>query len=190
MNETLSEIQFIDEVDQLKSIIRQSSLYDGSRRENSAEHSWHLALAVMTFQDLADFPFDVSRAIQMALIHDVVEIDAGDTFIYDTAALEQKFTKEEKAAERIFGLLPGQKDKLVELWSAYEKQACPESLFVGALDRFLPIYSMCKNQGGAWKRHGITKDRVLLRNQVIESGSRRLWEVTQKMIEECFTKHF
>src|ERR1044072_4402612 len=107
---TLPEISFIEEVDKLKSVLRQSSLYDGSRRENSAEHSWQLAVAVMTFRDLANFPLDISRALQMALIHDVVEIDAGDTFVYDTSALGEKFAKEQRAADRIFGLLPRQKE--------------------------------------------------------------------------------
>ncbi len=174
----------------LKSVLRQTTIYDGTRRENSAEHSWHLALAVMTFKELANFPIDLSRAMQMALIHDVVEIDAGDTFVYDTSALDEKFAKEHKAAERIFGLLPNQRESLKALWLAYEKQECPESIFVAALDRFLPVYSNCLNQGSAWKRHGISKERVLARNQVIDKGSARLWRVAREMIEDCYSKNF
>lgn len=182
----LPEIQFIHEVDKLKSVLRQSSLYDGSRRENSAEHSWQLALAVMTFHNLANQPVDLTRAMQMALVHDVVEIDAGDVFVYDTKGNQNKFANEQKAAERIFGMLPTQAGHLKELWLAYEKQECPESQFVGALDRFLPVFSAYNTQGGAWKRHGVPKERVLALNQKIAKGSTKLWEVARVMIEESF----
>jgi putative hydrolase of HD superfamily len=185
-DDLLSEVSFLEESDKLKSIVRRTSLHDGSRLENSAEHSWHLALAVMTVHHLANFPVDVARATQMALIHDVVEIDAGDTFVYDQAANRDKFAREQLAAERIFGLLPEGKERLHALWLAYEKQECPESMFVAALDRFLPVLAQYKTGGAAWKRHGITKEQVLGLNQKIAKGSERLWRTARAMIEETF----
>lgn len=184
----LAEIEFIKECDKLKAVLRQSSLYDRSRRENSAEHSWQLALAIVTFKDLANTPFDILRAMKMGLVHDIVEIDAGDTFVYDNQ--DGKFEREYQAAKRIFGIVPDQKEELTALWLAYEEQKCPESVFVGAIDRLLPILSACENNGGAWKRHGIAKQRVLERNKVIEKGSSRLWEIAREMIEKCYAENF
>ncbi len=126
----------------------------------------------------------------MALIHDVVEIDAGDTFVYDAHLMKDKFEKEKAAAERIFGLIPEQKTELLELWLAYEKQECPESVYLAALDRFLPVLAACEEGGGSWKRHGISKERVIARNQVMEKGSRALWAQAHSMIEKCFAENF
>lgn len=180
------EVEFLIESDKLKSILRHCLIHEGSRRENSAEHSWQLALAVLSTHTLANEPLDLLRALKMALIHDVVEIDAGDTFIYDTQANKGKFERELAAAERIFGLLPGAtSSELKSLWIAFEEQKCAESRFVNALDRFLPVLANCRTQGHAWKINGVKRSQVVARNASIEKGSKQLWQVARTMIESA-----
>lgn len=183
---SLPEIEFLMESDKLKSVLRRSLLHDGSRRENSAEHSWQLALAVLAARDLADEEIDLGRALSMAVLHDLVEIDAGDTFVYDEAALTGKAERERAAARRLYGLLPEPNgSRLRDLWLEYEKQACPESRFVNALDRFLPVLANCRTGGRSWREHGVRRGQVLAKNSEIEKGSRRLWLEARRMIEEC-----
>lgn len=185
----LPELFFLNESDKLKSILRQTALHDGSRRENSAEHSWQLALAVLCFRNWADEEFDLDRAIKMALIHDVVEIDAGDSFVYDVKAMESKAEKEQRAADRLFALLPKAGTELRELWIAYELQVCPESRFVGALDRFLPVYANLKNGGNSWRGHKVPLEQILERNAVIAHGSSRLWDFAKAEIERVYRQN-
>lgn len=182
----LPELFFLEESDKLKSVLRQTNLHDGSRRENSAEHSWQLGLAVLCFRNWADQPFDLDRALKMALIHDVVEIDAGDSFVYDAKAMQSKAEKEQRAADRLFGLLPKTGAELKDLWADYELQNCPESRFVGALDRFLPVYANLKNGGNSWRGHKVPLEKILERNSVIAEGSRRLWDFAKAEIERVY----
>jgi len=182
----IPEITFLIETDRLKSVLRRTHLHDSSRLENSAEHSWQLGLAVLSMHRLADEPIDVLRALKMALIHDVVEVDAGDTFVYDEVGNADKFEREEKAAKRLYALLPQVGQELHDLWLAYEKHNCPESRFVGALDRFLPILANCQTGGLGWRTHGISLAKVLKRNAEIKEGSVRLWEQAERMIHACF----
>lgn len=185
-----SEVDFLKESDRLKSILRRTSIHDQSRRENSAEHSWQLALAVMSTSHLANEPFDVERAMKMALLHDLVEIDAGDTFVYDTAANENKLEREMVAAERIFGLIPERNEEFKRLWLDFENQSCPESRFVAALDRFLPVMLNYMNDGLGWRTHGIPYSRIHALNKKIALGSLKLWDMAEQMINECRDKGF
>ena len=180
------QIQFIQEIDQLKQVLRQSLLMDGSRQENSAEHSWHLALMAIALADYAPEGVDLSKAIKLALLHDLVEIDAGDTFCYDIAANQDKALREVKAADRIFGLLPkDQGTELRALWEEFEAQVTPTAKFAGALDRLQPLLHNQQTQGGTWKIHGINRSQVMQRMQPIKTGAPALWPFILQVIEDC-----
>jgi putative hydrolase of HD superfamily len=160
-------LAFFAELDRLKSVERRNWLIDGSRRENTAEHSWHLGMAVLVFAPLAEEPVDVGRAVAMALAHDVVEIDAGDTFAYDEgAALASKVEREVAAADRIFGLLPPDRAAWFRgLWDEYERGDTPEARLVMAVDRMAPMLLNLAEGGTTWREHGITRARVEARNR-------------------------
>ena len=186
----LSRLAFVMELDRLKGVLRKSLLHDGSRLENSAEHSWHLAMAVLACADLANEPVDLLKAVKMALVHDVVEIDCGDIFIYNyignPKAAAEKSVLESKAARRVFGLLPTELgEELRQLWEAYERQETPEAKFVYALDRLLPLIANCKTCGYSWQKHGIVLQRVLKHNQKIAEGSKPLWDYARGLIAEA-----
>ncbi|MCU1360762.1 MAG: hydrolase of superfamily [Ilumatobacteraceae bacterium] len=154
------------ELDRLKSIERRNWLADGSRRENTAEHSWHLGMAAIVFAPFAIEPIDVGRAVAMALAHDVVEIDAGDTFAYDQGeANDSKEVREQQAADRLFGLLPAEHATyLRSLWDEYERGDTPEARYVMAIDRMAPMMLNMAEGGSTWREHGITTERVIERN--------------------------
>ncbi|MEO7411863.1 MAG: HD domain-containing protein [Opitutaceae bacterium] len=179
------QIEFIVEVDQLKEIFRQTVNTKSRRAENDAEHSWHLCLCVIVLAEHANSPtLDVLRVLKMAIVHDLVEIDAGDTFAYDTAAVEGQHAREVVAAERIFGLLPSdQAAEFRALWYEFEAKLTPEAKFASAIDRFQPMLLNSRTEGAAWKRHGVTQDRVLARNAHVANGSTRLWEFASAMIQ-------
>jgi putative hydrolases of HD superfamily len=146
-------------------------------------------MAVLVCAELANEPIDVTKAVKMALVHDVVEIDSGDIFIYDYAgnkdAAAEKYQRESKAAQRLFGLLPLELgEELRQLWEAYEKMDTPEAKFVYALDRLLPLIANCKNNGHSWKKHGISLDRVIKHNRKIDDGSHVLWDYAEQLIAE------
>jgi putative hydrolase of HD superfamily len=177
------QIAFILELDRLKTILRQTLLTDGSRRENSAEHSWHLALMAMVLAEHADTPLDVARVVAMLLIHDVVEIDAGDTFCYDTAGVLDQGERERLAADRLFGLLPpDQAAAMRALWEEFEARQTPEARFAVAMDRLQPLLHNLQTGGGTWQSHGIDLDRVLTRTRPIGDGSARLWAYVQHLL--------
>lgn len=178
------QIAFIVEVDQLKNIFRQTVNTVSGRTENDAEHSWGLCLLVMTLAEHANVPhLDVLRALKMVIIHDLVEIDAGDTFAYDTKNMADQHARECLAADRIFGLLPpGQSAEFRALWDEFEARQTPEAKFAAAVDRFHPMLLNCSTEGAAWKKHGITSDRVLARNAHIAEGSADLWAYAQAMV--------
>jgi putative hydrolases of HD superfamily len=159
-------LAFFLEIDRLKSVERRNFLADGSRRENTAEHSWHLGMAVMVFAQFANEPVDLATAIGMALVHDIVEIDAGDTFAYDQGAdAASKEAREQAAADRLFGILPpatGQRFR--ELWDRYERGECPESRLVMAVDRMAPMFLNMAEGGTTWREFGIGRERVIDRN--------------------------
>lgn len=181
-------LPFIVEIDRLKKIERQALLHTGGRRENSAEHSWHLALTVMVLHTTSPVPLDLSKAIKMALLHDLVEIDAGDTFVYNET--DDKKEKERQAIERLTSLLPIEiGSELKSLWLQFEAGECAEAKFVSALDRFLPLYSNYLNEGYSWQKHQVTSEQVLRRvGPPIQAGLPELWEITQQMIHESVVK--
>jgi putative hydrolases of HD superfamily len=179
------QIEFILEIDRLKEVYRQSYILHADRHENSAEHSWHLAIAASLLSQYANQPVDTSRVIRMALVHDLVEIDAGDTFIYDTAGNLEKAAKEEKAADRIFGLLPSdQRDEWRELWNEFEQRQTVEAKFACGLDRLLPVLHNYFTNGRSWKEHQITEEQALTKNAIIAEGSETIWDFVETMIRD------
>ena len=189
-NERLAQqIRFIIEADKLKEIFRQTLVTQSRRRENDAEHSWHLTLLVIILAEHSNVkPLDVLRVLKMLIIHDLVEIDAGDTFAYDTARMADQHEREARAADRIFGLLPNdQSCGFRMLWDEFEARETPEAKFAAAVDRFQPMLLNCLTEGAAWKNHGVTSDRVIARNQHIGEGSTALWEYMSGMIAQAVT---
>ena len=181
------QIRFIIEVDRLKEIFRQTVLINSRRAENDAEHSWHLCLIVITLAEHANCPqLDVLRVLKMLIIHDLVEIDAGDTFAYDTKAMATQHEREAVAADRIFGLLPAdQTREFRSLWDEFEARQTPEARFALAVDRFQPMLLNCCTDGAAWRRHGVTRDRVIARNSHVAEGSAALWKYAAGMIADA-----
>lgn len=182
----LGLLAFVREVDKLKSVLRQTYLMDGSRSENSAEHSWHLALMAIVLSEHAAEEIDLSKVLKMLLVHDIVEIDAGDTFCYDDEAHVDKEEREEAAADRIFNLLPADlATDLRALWDEFESRGTPESRFATAMDRLQPMLHNFATEGGSWQEHQITRRRVEERNQVIEQGAPELWAHAREMLDEA-----
>ena len=185
------QIDFLLEIDKLKTVFRRTYLLHADRSENTAEHSWHLALTAMILSEYANEPLDIARVIKMVLIHDIVEIDAGDTYLYDAAGALDKAEREHAAADRLFGLLPeDQRDEFRELWDEFESKKTIESRFASALDRFIPQLHNYHTQGRSWKEHGITADRVLDRNACIADGSCTLWEWAEALLNDAVEKGF
>ncbi|HAA26556.1 MAG TPA: phosphohydrolase [Cyanobacteria bacterium UBA8553] len=189
MNSRLTQqLRFIIEIDKLKGILRQTRLTDNSRLENSAEHSWHLAIMAIVLAEYAPPNIDLLRAIKMLLIHDLVEIDAGDTFCYDLQSNQDKAAREEKAATRLFGMLPAQQgQELRDIWEEFEAFETATAQFAVALDRLQPLLHNQQNQGGTWRLHGITKNQVMQRMAPIKEGAPALWSIVEQIIEECIT---
>ena len=179
------QIRFLLEIDRLKSILRQTGLVDGSRRENSAEHSWHLAIMALFLHEYSAEPVDLLRVLRMVLVHDVVEIDAGDTFCYDDKAQLDKEERERAAADRIFGLLPdGQERELRGAWQEFEAAESAEARFAHALDRIQPVLLNLAGGGGSWQRHAVTLEQVLERNSPIGDGAPEIWQHLEARIRE------
>ncbi len=186
------QLEFAVEVDKLKQVYRQTYLIDGSRRENDAEHSWNLGLLVLVLSEhAAESELDVLRTMQMVLIHDLVEIDAGDTYCYDTKGNEGKLDRERQAADRIFGLLPpDQTTFLWELWEEFEARKTPEAKFAAALDRLQPLLCNYHTQGRSWQEHGVHRDQVLERNRHIGEGAPELWEYVEEMLAAAVAESY
>ena len=183
------QLAFILEVDKEKNILRQSHLSGYVRQENDAEHSWHIAMMIYLLKEYANEEFDVAKAMMMALIHDVVEIDAGDTYAYDTKALETQKERERKAADRIFGLLPDdQKEHLMELFEEFEEGKSPESRIAHVMDNLQPILLNDCNNGADWRAHGVNKTQVINRQKTSQFGSIEIWEFAKDLIERNVKK--
>ena len=177
------QLAFIVEIDRLKGIIRRAPLIDGSRRQNSAEHSWHLALMAMVLAEHIDEPVDVGRTIRLVLVHDIIEIDAGDTFAYDLTGYVDKAEREERAAGRIFGLLPGdQAAEFRALWDEFEAHQTAEARFANALDRLMPLLHNYLNEGGVWRENGIGADRVRQRMAPVGEVSAELGDLVEAFV--------
>ncbi|MCF6092884.1 HD domain-containing protein [Microaerobacter geothermalis] len=187
----MMQIDFIREIDKLKHVYRQTLLMNGSRHENDAEHSWHLAVMAMLLKEHADKEIDVLKVMKMVLIHDLVEIDAGDTFCYDDEAKVDKEERERKAADRIFHILPeDQAWELRNLWEEFEGRSTPEACFAAALDRIQPLLHNYYTKGQSWKEHGVTSDKVLDRNRPIKECSQTLWNLAQEIIRQSVEKGY
>ncbi len=186
------QINFILEIDKLKKIYRQSLITDGSREENDAEHSWHLAVMAIILCEYANEPrLDILRVIKMVLIHDIVEIDAGDTFIYDIEGNRSKEEREKEAASRIFGLLPDdQQQEMIQLWKEFEARETPEAKFAAVLDRLEPVLLNTLTEGHTWNKFGIKSENVFEKNKHVQEGSYMLWQYINKLLEECIQKGY
>ncbi|MBV1777322.1 HD domain-containing protein [Burkholderiaceae bacterium DAT-1] len=172
------QLNFLLEIDRLKLVARRTRTVGGARAENSAEHSWHVAMMAMTLAPHASEPIDIDRVIKLLLVHDIVEIDAGDTFLYDAAASQDKAEREAAAADRIFGLLPAdQAARLRALWDEHEDKATAESRFAHACDRAIPMLINLTNEGISWQENSVRFEQVIARNQPdIESIAPALWQ--------------
>ncbi|ENJ1735870.1 HD domain-containing protein [Vibrio parahaemolyticus] len=184
------QLALLIELDKLKSVLRRTRVKSAEGRlENSGEHSWHVALMAVLMEEHANAPVDICRVMKMLLIHDVVEIDAGDTFIYDTAATKEQAEKEIKAAERLFGMLPtDQGQELLALWQEFEAAQSDDAKYAKALDRLIPMLLNYHNNGQSWKENSVTREQALTINKRIEFGSFTLWDKAKELIEEATEK--
>ena len=179
------QLQFIVEIDKVKQIFRQTYLADGTRKENDAEHSWHIALMAYLLQEYASEPVDVPRVMLMVLIHDLVEIDAGDTYAYDPEGAKTKAEREKKAAERIFGLLPKEQGEMLKgLWDEFEEYKTADAKYAHLLDNFQPLLLNDAFDGVSWVEHGVKKSQIYKRNERIEETSPEVWDCMQQVIEK------
>ncbi|QIP13071.1 HD domain-containing protein [Spirosoma aureum] len=185
----LKQVEFIKEVDKLKYILRKTKLLNSDRNENDAEHSWHLSLMAIVLAEHTNFPIDLLKVIKMLLIHDIVEIDAGDTFIYDTQKSHDNTTEEREAAKRIFGLLPDhQANEMIAIWEEFEERQTNEAKFARAMDRFEPLLQNVSNNGGTWTEFGVNYDQVYAKKQVIQQGSNTIWQYAEELINDSVDK--
>jgi len=186
MSRLEQQISFILEIDKLKTVLRQTLLCDRSRRENSAEHSWHLAVMAVLMAEYAPGPVDVARVVKMVLVHDVVEVDAGDTFAYDAPGNIGKEDRERKAAKRIFGLLPAEQGKeLKALWEEFEARETTEAKFANALDRLQPLLHNSRTEGGTWKIHNVNRKQVMWRMDPVREGMPEVWPLVLKIVDDA-----
>ena len=177
MERLLAQIRFIKEIDRLKEITRRSYIMSKNRLENTAEHSWHVALMAFLLAEYANEPIDVAKVVKMMLVHDIVEIEAGDTFCYDVDGQSGKLNREKIAAEKLFGILPeDQGQELRVLWSEFESRATAESRFAACLDRLMPLLHNLNTGGISWQRNGVVHDQVIQFNKHMADGSQKLWE--------------
>ncbi|MFJ5292916.1 MULTISPECIES: HD family hydrolase [unclassified Streptomyces] len=177
------QIAFIAETDRLKAVLRLSPLLSAPRRENDAEHSWHLALMVLVLAEYANEPINVERTLKLVLVHDLVEIYAGDTCLFDDEARKDQAQREAAAAGRLFAILPAdQEAEFHGLWDEFEARRTPEARFAKAMDRLQPLLLNAGNQGGTWRSPGVTGARVRERTSAIDDGSRALWSCTEELL--------
>jgi len=185
------QIDFILEADKLKQVIRRNWLADDSRRENTAEHTWHSILAAMLFFEYADNreELDLLHIIRMITLHDLVEIEAGDTFIFDEEGNRNKFNRENQAAKKLFTLLPYKQGKeYYELWLEFEKEKTPNAIFAAAVDKIMPVLLNTYSKGTSWREAGITGDRVLETLQSIEKGPAKIRELLSELVTKASEK--
>ncbi len=185
------QIAFVLEVDRLKSILRRSYLLNETRHENTAEHSWHLAVMALVLAEHASAEVNALKVLKMLLVHDIVEIDSGDTYIYDAAGNDTKAERENAAARRIFGLLPeDQQLEITQLWQEFEARETPEARFAAALDRLMPLLHNYHTEGRSWREHGISEAQVMRLNSHMAEGSQTLWDYAEALIKEATAKGY
>jgi len=181
----LKQVSFIKEIDKLKYIQRKTKLFNSDRHENDAEHSWHLAMMTIVLAEHSDRPIDVLKVLKMVLIHDIVEIDAGDTFIYDTTKNHTNTDEELIAAKRIFGLLPSeQANEFIAIWKEFEDGITDEAKFAKSMDRFEPLLQNTSNNGGTWVEFNVPYQKVYDKKKVIANGSTVIWNYAEDLINK------
>jgi putative hydrolase of HD superfamily len=191
MSRLEEQLRFILEVDKLKTVLRQTEISDSSRRENTAEHSWHAALMALLLAEHANEPVDASRSAKMLLVHDIVEIDAGDTFLYDESGNADKAERERKAAERLFGLLPQEQAAAYRaLWEEFESGDTPEARYARAVDRLSPVLLNFESNGSGWVKNGVRFDQAFAKNSMIAEGSQALWEHARTLLDEASSRGY
>lgn len=184
-NDLLKQISFIKEIDKLKYIQRKTKLFNSDRSENDAEHSWHLAMMTIVLAEHSDKPIDILKVLKMVLIHDIVEIDAGDIFIYDAEKNHTNTDEELIAAKRIFGLLPTeQAEEFIAIWEEFEEGMTDEAKFAKAMDRFEPLLQNTSNNGGTWKEFNVSYQKVYDKKIAIKNGSAAIWNYAENLINE------
>jgi len=185
----LKQIDFIKEIDKIKYIQRRTKLFNSDRRENDAEHSWHLAMMAIVLSEHSDYEIDLLKVIKMVLIHDIVEIDSGDTFIYDQNKNHENTEEELKSAQRIFGILPKeQAEEFIRIWTEFEEGKSNEAKFARTMDRLEPLLQNTSNDGGTWKEFGVKYQTVYDKKKVIKNGSTELWKFAENLINDSVEK--
>ncbi len=185
----LKQVNFIKEIDKLKYIQRKTKLFNSDRHENDAEHSWHLAMMTLVLAEHSDAPIDVLKVLKMVLIHDIVEIDAGDTFIYDSLKNHTNTDEELVAAKRIFGLLPEeQANEFITIWQEFEEGVTNEAKFAKSMDRFEPLLQNTSNNGGTWAEFNVGYQKVYDKKKAIKQGSASLWSYSENLLNESVEK--
>lgn len=189
MDNLSKQVDFIKEIDKLKYIQRKTKLFNSERNENDAEHSWHLAMMAIVLAEHSNEKIDLLKVIKMVLIHDIVEIDAGDIFLYDTQMNHGNTEEETKAAKRIFGLLPeNQAEEFIQIWEEFEKGETNEAKFAKSMDRFEPLLQNTSNNGGTWKEFDVDHEKVYEKKKVIDKGSNTIWNYAKNVINESVEK--
>lgn len=185
----LKQVAFIKEIDKLKYIQRKTKLFNSDRHENDAEHSWHLAMMTIVLAEHSDKPIDVLKVLKMVLIHDIVEIDAGDIFIYDSTKSHANTDEERIAAKRIFGLLPiEQAEEFIAIWKEFEEGATDDAKFAKAMDRFEPLLQNTSNNGGTWAEFNVPYQKVYDKKKAIKNGSTAIWNYAENLLNESVDK--
>lgn len=185
----LKQVRFIKEIDKLKYIQRKTKLFNSDRHENDAEHSWHLAMMTIVLAEHSDKRIDVLKVLKMVLIHDIVEIDAGDTFIYDTIKSHTNTDEELIAAKRIFGLLPvEQAEEFIAIWKEFEEGMTDEAKFAKSMDRFEPLLQNTSNNGGTWAEFDVRYQKVYDKKKAIKNGSAVIWNYAEHLLNESVDK--
>ncbi len=188
-NRIEKQLSFALEIDKLKNIVRQTHLSANGRRENDAEHSWHMAIMAYLLKEYSNEKIDIAKVLVMCLIHDIVEIDAGDTYAYDVAGLSSQKSREDAAKERLFSILPQeQKEDLISLFDEFEENESAEARFAHAMDNLQPLILNNSNNGGDWREHNVTSEQIYKRQSKTKLGSEKLFEVTDKIIQENIAK--
>ena len=187
----MKQVAFIHEIDKLKYIQRRTRLFRSDRSENDAEHSWHLAMMTIVLAEHSNTPVDVLKVLKMVLIHDIVEIDAGDIFLYDTTVSHSNTEAERMGAERIFGMLPTDlADELLAIWEEFEAGETAEAKFARSMDRFEPLLQNVSNNGGTWKEYDVDYSNVYKTQLVIKDGSSAIWDIAEPMLAESVEKGY
>ena len=185
MDKLLKQISFIKEIDKLKYIQRKTKLFHSDRHENDAEHSWHLAMMAVVLAEHSDKPIDILKVLKMVLIHDIVEIDAGDIFIYDTTKSHSNTEEELLAAKRIFGLLPAeQAAEFIAIWEEFEEGTSDEAKFAKSMDRLEPLLQNTSNNGGTWAEFDVIYEKVYEKKKAIKNGSTSIWNYAKNLLNE------